>query len=299
MKRRSVKFFSKGVRYVAMKLLRISDTLMYQESKLLIDSNPRSLYETPAGNKYWLNNTGYIDMEIINKGVFEQSSTSVINRLVKKGDVVLDVGANIGYYTVILSRLVGDEGKVIAFEPTKHFREVLKENISANELEGNIEIVDVGLSNKKGEVVIDIGPSSATLHSPKGYDLVLGHEKISLTTLDEFVKENGLERVDFVKIDVDGHEPFFFKGGWETLDKFSPTILFEISHLHYLEAGVTAWDFYDSVKSKGYNFFHEDDLSEIRSKEDFLRRCSNFDKSSNVVITKRENLNITNISEMP
>jgi ABC-type polysaccharide/polyol phosphate export permease len=70
----------------------------------------------------------------------------------------------------------------------------------------------------------------------------------------------------------------------------SEIILFEISHLHYLEAGVTAWDFYEKLISKGYNIFHENGLKKVMSRNEFLRSCADFSSSCNVVITKRQTI---------
>jgi len=247
--------------------------------------SPRSLYRTPRGDLLWLNDTGYVDRQIALHGEFEARSTALVERLVKPGQVVLDVGANIGYYTTILSRLVGPRGKVIAFEPTRCFGEVLERNLEENRV-ANVEVRAVGLSDHPGEARIDIGPSSATLHSPEGFDEVVGHETIRLTTLVEFVAEARLERIDFIKIDVDGGEPRFFAGAWPVLDRFGPTILVEVSHLHYLHAGCTAWDFYASVRAHGYLPHDEDALAPLGTKELFLRRCGNFDRSANVVLSK-------------
>jgi len=279
------KFISKCLNKASRILIDLSKRFLYTRSTLLLSGHPRSLYQTPFGYKFWLNDSGYIDKQIISRGVFEPKMTTVAEDLIKSGDVVLDVGANIGYYTVIFSKLVGEFGKVFAFEPTKHFREVLKQNVESNKLK-NIEIIDVGLSNKTQKLSIDIGPSSATLHSPDGYDHIVGNEDISLITLDEFIRSRKLEKIDFIKIDIDGHEPLLFKGAWETLDKYSPVIIFEVSHLHYLEAGFAAWEFYDLIRAKGYRFFHEDGLVEITSRVIFLRECGNFAYSSNVVIAK-------------
>lgn len=280
------KFASKSLKKIGSSLLGMSEKLMYEKSKLIKPGKVRSLYRLPLGYDLWLNNTGYLDKQIITKGAFEPLTTKAIKRFVKSGDVVIDVGANIGYYTVLLSKLVGATGKVFAFEPTKHFGGVLRDNIEINHL-NNIEIIDLGLSNQVQDLVIDIGPSSATLHSPAGFDKVINTEKISLTTLNAFLRERAPERIDFIKIDIDGHEPLFFDGAWDALERYSPIIIFEVSHLHYLEAGVAAWDFYDLVRSKGYKFFYEENFAEITSKEDFLRRCANFAYSSNVLITKR------------
>lgn len=267
--------------------LRLAEELGCRRSKLIEHGEPRSLYRLPAGYDLWLNSTGYIDKQIVSRGEFEPASTRAIEHFVKRGDVVIDVGANIGYYTVLISKLVGSSGKVIAFEPTRHFADVLRRNIQANRL-SNVEVVNFGLSNKTQDLLIDIGPSSATLHSPEGFDAIISHENISLTTLNEFLKQRPPGKIDFIKMDIDGHEPLFFEGAWETLEKYSPIVIFEVSHLHYLEAGFSAWEFYDLVRSKGYKFFYEEDFTEIVSREDFLRRCANFAYSSNVLIAKQD-----------
>jgi len=246
----------------------------------------RSLYKTVFGNLYWLNSTGCIDRSIIDTGVFESWSTQVVRRLVRSGDIVLDVGANIGYYSVLLSKLVGNQGKVICFEPTEHYGKVLEMNIGVNGLE-NVEINRIGLSDKQQEMEIYIGQSSATLHVPGNHKLS-SSEKIKLVTLDSFLEEYPLPKIDFIKIDVDGHEPFFLEGAWKTLDKYGPTVLLEINHLNYISAEQTAWDFYNLLKDKGYHIYSEEGLAEINCLEDFLIKCGNFAYSANILISRKK-----------
>jgi FkbM family methyltransferase len=255
-------------------------------SELIKEYPERSLYRTRFNDLFWLNTEGYVDQCIIESGVFEPSSTEIVKHLVKSGDVVLDVGANIGYYSVILSKLVGEEGKVYCFEPTDHYGKVLKMNLAENNAR-NVEIFKVGLSNQKSEVQIQIGPSSATLHSP-GKVPLLFTETIQLISLDEWLEDRNLTKIDFIKIDIDGHEPLFLQGAWNALDRYNPTILLEVSHPHYLDAGFTAWDFYDLLKGRGYRIYFEDKLTEITTKEDFLIKCGNFAYSANIVIAKKE-----------
>lgn len=265
---------------------RFAAKLTTDRSILVTVGNERSLYRTSKGY-YWLNDTGYIDKQLIKNGVFEGESTALAEKFVKPGDVVLDVGANIGYYSIIFSKLAGDSGKVIAFEPTKHYRDVLLKNIKANKCY-NIAVEPFGLSDSEQYLRINLGPSSATLHSPLGFDKVIGQEDIRLTTMDSYVKNAHLDKIDFVKIDVDGHEPMVLSGSWSAFDLFDPIVLLEISHLHYLEAGVTAWDFYETLKSKGYHIYHEKNLKKMNTKEDFLRNCADFSRSVNILISKRE-----------
>lgn len=256
------------------------------KSKLITIGSSRNLYKTRFGDLFWLNKISYVDKCIIDYGLFEIESTNVVKKLVKPGDIILDIGANIGYYTVMMSKIVKEHGKIYAFEPTEYFRSVLNANIEVNKI-NNVEVFDVGLSNNNISLNINIGESSATLHSPckESTDNV---ELIKMTSLDEFVMDHNLPKIDFIKIDIDGHEPLFFEGAWNTLEKFDPVILLEISHIHYLAAGYTAWDFYELLKQKHYYIYHENDLAEISSKEEFLIRCANFAYSANIIISRKK-----------
>jgi FkbM family methyltransferase len=251
-------------------------------SRRLRRGDDRDLYQTRFGDRFWLTPSSYVDRCIIERGEFEERSTQVVNRLVEPGDVVLDVGANIGYYTVLMSRLVGAAGRVICFEPTQHFRTVLERNVLENNCR-NVEILPFGLSDARRELEIFIGESSASLHTPG--ERGDRRERIALETLDGI--SDRFERIDFIKIDVDGHEPAFLKGAWKTIDKHSPLILLEVSHAHYLEAGVTAWDFYDELKAREFFIYHEDGLAEITNRNDFLVKCGNFNFSANIILSRR------------
>lgn len=256
-----------------------------QASRLVERGEGRDLYETPAGDVFWLAKSSYVDDCIIRDGVFEPACTEIVKRLVRPGQIVIDVGANIGYYSVLFSKIVGGSGRVFAFEPTQHYRSVLLRNLAANKL-SNVEILPVGLSDRRQRVGIQVGTSSATIHPPEK----LPHEfeeVIDLLSLDEFVESMTLERIDFIKVDVDGHEPLFLDGARRVLDKFNPLILLEVSHLHYLEAGVSAWDFYARLKRDGYRIYDEEGLVELRTRSDFLIKCGNFAYSRNILITKK------------
>lgn len=283
----AVRFLGKVFGKIGSKLVFISEIMQLNKSKLLERGVDRNLYRTSTNMVFWLNTTGHVDKCIINSGVFEKHATELVMRLIKEDDIVLDIGANIGYYSVILSKLVGPNGKVFAFEPTVHFGRYLRMTVEQNDCV-NVEIYQIGLSNKSQEIDIDIGESSATLHSEPLFDPIISKETIKLTTLDEFIDSHPQQKIDFIKIDVDGHEPLFFEGAWRTLDKYDPIILLEVSHLHYLNAGFTAWDFYDLLKYKKYRIYNEHNMTELKSKEAFLIKCGNFSHSANIVISKRD-----------
>jgi FkbM family methyltransferase len=201
--------------------------------------------------------------------------------------VVLDIGANIGYYTVIMSKLVGEQGKVLAFEPAKHFYNVLECTTEVNNLK-NVRLFDFGLSSEDAESEISIGEHSATIHwlkdSPRNGGNPLSVEHIRLKKLDGIIDLLDVSRVDFIKIDVDGHEPAFLDGAWETLKKYTPTILMEIDHQHYRKAGYTAWDFYSKLRGKGFHIYSEKDMSEYKNVDSFLVECGNFNAGANIIL---------------
>ncbi len=253
-------------------------------SRLVEAGVPRSLYRTRSGQLFWLDPSSYMDRCIADQGVFETDAVAVMQRLVQPGHTVLDVGANIGFHTVLLSRLVGPKGRVHAFEPTARYRSILERNVRANSLD-NVAIHPFGLSDRSAVRTIQIGESSATLHAP-GPAEVRAHEEIELVRLDDLEPRLGLSRLDFIKVDVDGHEPAFLHGAERVLERWAPPVLLEVSHLHYLEAGWTAWDFYRELKKQGYLVYDEGGLVEIRSETDFLIRCGNFRESRNIVISR-------------
>ncbi len=249
------------------------------KSKLIEKGMPRNLYKTVHGDLFWLDPVKYLDKCIIKTGSFERKSTELFKKVIKEGDTVIDVGANIGYYSVISSRLVGENGKVIIFEPTHHYREILETNLKVNNI-NNAEVYNYGLSNKEGRKDIFIGDCSATLHWV-GDSSAIKKERIKLKT---FVSEQNIKKIDFVKIDIDGHEPLFLEGAWDSLEKLKPIILLEVNHENYVEAGYTAWDFFTLLKERKYHIYTEE-LEEIDSKSLFLKICGNFTHSANIVIS--------------
>lgn len=233
-----------------------------------------NLYQCAFGMKLYLDPDSYVDAMILQHNIWEKDSVDIVQLLVKEGDVVLDVGANFGYYSLMFSKLVGLKGRVIASEPTVFFRERLNTHIKTNAVT-NVKVLPFGFSDKDDTLDIKIDASTATMHMPET-DSFLISETIELITLDRHVKEYKVERLDFIKVDIDGHEPQFLKGATQTISQFKPDILLEINPINYYLAGVAIWDFYDQIKSIGYKIFHEKTKHEINTKLEFLKKCGNF-----------------------
>lgn len=254
-----------------------------QRSRLIRTEGSLGLYQTHDGRYYYLDNRKYLDRKIIETGVFEEDTTRAIRKLVKPGDVVMDIGANIGDLTVVMAQILDGSGKIYAFEPQREYLNILKKTSSINQI-NNLEIYSIGLSDQTYSKISYSDGITASLHwtqltKPKSSQV------IKLTTLDQFVLKHHLNRLDFLKIDVDGHEPAILKGGLNSIKKFKPTILLEVSHPHYLHYGITAWDFYKFLKKHRFNIYDEKYFNSIDSLDQFLRLCGNFDRSANILIS--------------
>jgi len=144
---------------------------------------------------------------------------------VEKGDVVLDCGANLGLYSAVASR---EGAMVYAFEPLKIIIDKYL-HITAKE-NPNIVIVNKALSDKKGEaefIVEEINLGHSRLKDEEGKTT----EKVAVTTIDDFVRERKLERVDFIKADIEGAEREMLKGAAWVLKHFAPKLSICTYHL--------------------------------------------------------------------
>lgn len=188
---------------------------------------------------------------------WELPETALCKSKIKKDMIVFDIGANIGYYSVLYSSFVGKNGKVYAFEPVNHYYQHLIEHLNMNHIE-NVQAEKVILSNKKGFLEIFPGESSARVDLPDGDQSAWKKhlkEEVQTITIDEYVKEKGITRLDFVKLDVDGHESFILEGAKDTLSKFSPLILLEFCEEHQSGAGRTCQDLLRIITSYNYNLY--------------------------------------------
>lgn len=159
------------------------------------------------GSRVRLDLSNYIERSAY-LGVFEPEETRLIASFLKPGMVVFDVGANIGYYTLLTSPLVGPTGSVYAFEPSSYAFNKLTRAVKENRLT-NVRTFKLALGAQEGE--LELSPCIEGNHTPNL--LEGGGEKIHVTTLDSFVREHSIQRIDFLKMDVEGFEPFVVEGG--------------------------------------------------------------------------------------
>lgn len=189
-----------------------------------------------------------------------------INEHVTKGDVVIDVGGNLGFYTLILSELVGTAGKVYTFEPSPEIFERLNRTILINNLY-NVESFMVGFGEEEGKTELYYNPSQSGLSSiVQKISSGTIAEEIKLTTLNKFsckIKK----RISFIKIDTEGYEPQVLLGGTSVLLNDKPTICIELGG-EYIESSIAALKILEKFDYMGTGFHI--DLMEIPPGTNFI-----------------------------
>lgn len=153
-----------------------------------------------------------IERSIFNKGIYEEGTLWCFKKIIQKGFVVIDAGANIGLTTIFAAKLSGKKGKIYAFEPMKTTYEILCYNIKLNKLK-NITTINCGLSDFEGKAEI-----FSNLHINRGAASLYNNEKdngiiIDISTLDNVVTKYEISKIDFIKIDIEGSEYPMLKGG--------------------------------------------------------------------------------------
>ena len=188
-----------------------------------------------GGAKWDLDLNEGIDFSIYLLGAFEKSTVQTLRKLVRPGNVVFDIGANIGAHTLGLAQCVGSSGRVFAFEPTDFAFTKLKRNLALNpELLARTDARQALLAaNPAAMLQTKIYASwplkaDAEVH-PKHRGRLVTASHATVDTLDCLVERDGVKRLDLIKMDVDGAELPILKGGLKTLGKFRPILVMEMS----------------------------------------------------------------------
>lgn len=192
-------------------------------------------------------------------GYFEEGERQFIWRYLRRGDVFVDVGANIGMFTLIASRKVSEEGKVYAFEPSPRTYLRLTQNVALNDLR-NVTCLQMGLSHHSGHLDMNV--------SLDGYDAwdsfavptagnSFKQELVSTLRWDDFVDEHNLAgRVAFMKIDVEGWESRVLGGGQAFFGRLdAPVLQIEFTEEAAQASGTSCPGLYRQLETFGYRMF--------------------------------------------
>jgi len=248
---------------------------------LTASKNHRMVIKEIGGIRYELDLSELIDSGMFYEGAREPNTANALTRLSKPGNVVFDIGANVGSHTLPLAKLVGPGGMVYAFEPVEWAHKKLKRNMELNRFQ-NIRLVPVALSDQaqmhgteqfrasfKISNQADVGADGELTQNWWGAcDKVI----VEFDTVDAFAQKTGLSRLDLIKLDVDGYEGKVIRGAKNTLEHFRPIILMEIAPSWAKARGENLSEIAKDFAKMGYRFFDEEDFSEIEDIQGLIER---------------------------
>ena len=191
-------------------------------------------------------------------GYYESPSVQLIEKLLKPGMVFLDLGANIGQYSLVASRGVGPSGQVHSFEPDPETFRWLTRNVRRNHLQ-NISLNQVALFDAAGKKELYLATPQDTGSNSFAMPWTFSGEtcEVCCTTLDEYLRERRIERVDVVKIDVEGSELPALIGGRESLFKgqHKPILIVEFEERRQQALGKSCAALAEFLTKQGYALF--------------------------------------------
>lgn len=217
-------------------------------------------YRNRWGSELYLSPFYHIDRSIIAFGTYEPALHAFLERNVRPGMICLDVGANLGEVTLHMARKAGPTGRVLAFEPIPPVRARLLRHVERNGLGGIVSVEPIALAAGPGRVTMSFATEAernqgmGSMVRVDNEDLLLRAD-VATQSLDALVASRGFARVDLIKIDVQGAEPLVIAGAGETLARFAPDLLMEVSPEDLRFMGTDSRALCASVEAHGYALF--------------------------------------------
>jgi FkbM family methyltransferase len=184
------------------------------------------------------------------KRTYEAHVTRVIQPLLKTDAVVIDIGANIGYYTLLSAASVGAGGKVIAFEPSLANCALLEMSVRTNNFD-NVVLHAKVVTDKNGFATLRMDDSNGTISQSKE---LVHSSHVATVALDTFLQDES--RIDLIKMDIEGAEGLALNGMKRILRQHRPIILTEFSpHALSETSGMSPEDFLDELRRLDYALY--------------------------------------------
>jgi FkbM family methyltransferase len=247
------------------------------------------LFEDGRGLRYILfpgeNARAYLE----HNGNYEVAETRFCENRLRPGMTGVDAGAHIGLYTLLFARLVGPAGHVYAFEPAPANRRRLEENIALNHVD-NVVVEEAALFSETGRVVLNLFPDQLGAWHSLGRPLMTDPERpyatvtpsssleVPCTTLDDYATKHQIERIDLLKVDVEGAEADVFAGSRSLLaSRRVSVVLFEVSLVQTEALGHAAAAAFKELESAGFVVCALEQDGSVRSRAiEPLRRYANY-----------------------
>lgn len=200
-------------------------------------------------------------------GVFEPYESSLFRETVCTGDTVIDIGANIGYYTVLAAGRVGAKGKVYAFEPAPENFAILTQTIQVNNFT-QVQSEQKAVADKAGRLSLNLYESNQGKHSlvkdatdAKGFSTVI---EVETLTLDAYLSAKGIERADVIKMDIEGAESLALVGMPQALHK-ARALFLEFTPAFIKKAGHEPREVLKNLRLVGFAIYRIDELARAKN----------------------------------
>ena len=220
----------------------------------------------PDGRRFVLDLTTGMQETVYFHGEYERFLTEVASGLIAPGDVCLDVGANFGWYTTLMGLKCGEGGEVHSFEPMPGAFGDLERNIHLGGSPSNVFLNNVALGDKAGTVPVYLFDDLPTGHASiaPNADRPATVTDCRMITLDSYLAERDVKRVDFVKVDIEGAELMFLNGAEKLFSQdVQPVIMMEMALATTRNFGYLPDEFIKFIGSRGdYEFYAADEKRE-------------------------------------
>ncbi len=223
-------------------------------------------------------------------GLFEKTEVAIFQKTLKPAMNVLDIGANIGYYTVIAGKLIGPTGKVFAFEPEKTNATILKKNLAINKL-SNVVVEEQAVSDTVGERTFFLAENNKGAHAFVNNRNTNEKIIVKTDTVDHALSKYGSPKIDIIKMDIEGAEVLALEGMLQTIACNPELIIFTEFYpkaLNRLEK--SPLEFLNRLKELGFNLFEiNEDVRQLVPLTDFNKFISEFpdyECAKNIYATK-------------
>jgi FkbM family methyltransferase len=200
---------------------------------------------------------------------WEAETVQVISRVIRPGDTIIEIGANVGSHTLLIGQKAGSNGRVYAIEPTLFARQKLIDNLSLNpELNSVITVHDFLITDQSDKhpkrAIKSSWPSKKNIAERS--DETVASPAISV---DEFISDNGIERLDFLKIDIDGYDYKALLGAENAIEQLKPIVYIELCEWALNESGDRVDDIFAFFEAREYVAYSADLKSPL--KLDFVK----------------------------
>jgi FkbM family methyltransferase len=240
--------------------LSLDSSLLASSLKTILGLNKRKVIKTKLGN-FYIDLISNFGSAIIENGIYEPEIVDILFLKLKESNIFIDVGANEGYFSTIASKIVGNNGCVIAIEPQKRMIEVINKNLEINNSD-NVYIENTALSDESFQKLdlylfhsLNTGASSMV-----NKYLFSKRQKVLTLSMEDLFKKYNIEYADLIKIDVEGFEPEVINGAKKLLgEKRIRAILIDFHESILEKRQIKSYELEQKILS--YSYYLDNDFN--------------------------------------